>query len=41
MGIAISTSLKSTFRCGDPHPGDALAGQGFGVLTEIDMKKPP
>lgn len=38
MSIAISTSLKSTFADAVARTCDALAGQGFGVLTEIDMK---
>lgn len=38
MSIAISTSLKSTFADAVARTRDALAGQGFGVLTEIDMK---
>lgn len=38
MSIAISTSLQSTFSDAVARTRDALAGQGFGVLTEIDMK---
>ena len=38
MSSAISTSLKSTFADAVARTRDALAGQGFGVLTEIDMK---
>ena len=38
MSIAISTSLRSTFADAVARTRDALAGQGFGVLTEIDMK---
>lgn len=38
MSIAISTSLQSTFADAVARTREALAGQGFGVLTEIDMK---
>jgi uncharacterized protein (DUF302 family) len=38
MGIAISTSLQSSFGDAVTRTREALAGQGFGVLTEIDMK---
>lgn len=38
MTIAISTSLHSTFPDAVTRTREALAGQGFGVLTEIDMK---
>lgn len=38
MSIAISTSLQSSFGDAVARTRDALAGQGFGVLTEIDMK---
>lgn len=38
MSIAISTSLQSTFPDAVTRTREALAGQGFGVLTEIDMK---
>ena len=38
MSIAISTSLQSTFADAVTRTREALAGQGFGVLTEIDMK---
>ena len=38
MSIAISTSLQSTFAEAVTRTRDALAAQGFGVLTEIDMK---
>ena len=38
MTIAISTSLQSTFADAVACTREALAGQGFGVLTEIDMK---
>ncbi len=38
MSIAISTSLQSTFSDAVARTRDALAGQGFGALTEIDMK---
>ena len=38
MSIAISTSLQSTFAEAVTRTRDALAAQGFGILTEIDMK---
>ena len=38
MTIAISTSLQSSFADAVARTREALAGQGFGVLTEIDMK---
>lgn len=38
MSIAISASLQSSFADAVARTREALAGQGFGVLTEIDMK---
>ncbi len=38
MSIAISTSLQSSFADAVTRTREALAAQGFGVLTEIDMK---
>ncbi len=38
MTIAISTSLQSSFPDAVARTREALAQQGFGVLTEIDMK---
>jgi uncharacterized protein (DUF302 family) len=38
MSIAISTSLRTSFTDAVSRTREALAGQGFGVLTEIDMK---
>ncbi|KKW64762.1 MULTISPECIES: DUF302 domain-containing protein [Mycolicibacterium] len=38
MGIALSTSLKTTFDDAVTRTREALAEQGFGVLTEIDVK---
>lgn len=38
MSIAISTALKSSFTDAVAHTREALLKQGFGVLTEIDMK---
>ncbi len=37
MSFAISTSLQSPFAEAVTKTRDALASQGFGVLTEIDM----
>ena len=37
MTIAISTSLQSSFDEAVARTRDALAGQGFGALTESDM----
>ena len=38
MTIAISTSIRSSFAEAVTRTREALADQGFGVLTEIDMK---
>jgi uncharacterized protein (DUF302 family) len=38
MGIALSTTLHTTFEDAVRRTRDALAHKGFGVLTEIDMK---
>ena len=38
MGIALSTTLHTTFANAVDRTREALAQQGFGVLTEIDMK---
>lgn len=38
MDIALSTTLHGSFDDVVARTRDALAGQGFGVLTEIDMK---
>jgi len=38
MSIAISTALQSSFAEAVTRTREALAGEGFGVLTEIDMK---
>ena len=38
MGIALSTTLHTTFDDAVERTRQALAEQGFGVLTEIDMK---
>ncbi|KMO72881.1 MAG: DUF302 domain-containing protein [Mycolicibacterium rufum] len=38
MSIAISTSLETSFADAVARTRQALAEQGFGVLTEIDMK---
>jgi uncharacterized protein (DUF302 family) len=38
MSIALSTRLHTTFADAVTRTRDALAKQGFGVLTEIDMK---
>ena len=38
MSIALSTSLKTTFDDAVARTREALSEQGFGVLTEIDVK---
>ncbi|MEN4473917.1 DUF302 domain-containing protein [Mycolicibacterium cosmeticum] len=38
MGIALSTTLHASFDDAVERTRQALAEQGFGVLTEIDMK---
>jgi uncharacterized protein (DUF302 family) len=38
MGIALSTALRTSFADAVTRTRDALAQEGFGVLTEIDMK---
>lgn len=38
MSIALSTSLKTSFDDAVARTRDALSQQGFGVLTEIDVK---
>jgi uncharacterized protein (DUF302 family) len=38
MGIALSTTLHTTFEDAVERTRKALSDQGFGVLTEIDMK---
>lgn len=38
MGYALSTTLHTTFEDAVARTREALAQQGFGVLTEIDMK---
>ena len=38
MDIALSTTLHGSFDDVVARTREALAGQGFGVLTEIDMK---
>jgi uncharacterized protein (DUF302 family) len=38
MTIALSTKLHSSFNDAVQRTREALAQQGFGVLTEIDMK---
>lgn len=38
MNIALSTTLHGSFDDALARTREALAGQGFGVLTEIDMK---
>ena len=37
MSIAIATALQTSFADAVTRTREALAGQGFGVLTEIDM----
>ncbi|MGX9791151.1 DUF302 domain-containing protein [Mycobacterium sp. MMS18-G62] len=38
MGIALSTALHTSFEEAVRRTRDALAEQGFGVLTEIDVQ---
>jgi uncharacterized protein (DUF302 family) len=38
MSIALSTTLRASFEDAVTRTREALAEQGFGVLTEIDMK---
>lgn len=38
MGFALSTVLHTSFDDAVARTREALAGQGFGVLTEIDMQ---
>ncbi|MGB3353454.1 MAG: DUF302 domain-containing protein [Mycobacterium sp.] len=38
MSIALATSLKTTFDDAVARTREALSDQGFGVLTEIDVK---
>jgi len=38
MGIALSTTMHTSFDDAVERTRQALAEQGFGVLTEIDMK---
>ncbi|MGV0792417.1 DUF302 domain-containing protein [Mycolicibacterium sp. XJ1819] len=38
MGIALATSLKTSFDDAVSRTREALAQQGFGVLTEIDVQ---
>lgn len=38
MGFALSTALRTSFDDAVARTREALAGQGFGVLTEIDMQ---
>jgi uncharacterized protein (DUF302 family) len=38
MGIAVSTALHTSFGDAVRLTREALAEQGFGVLTEIDVK---
>jgi len=38
MGIALSTTLHTSFEDAVERIRNALANKGFGVLTEVDMK---
>ena len=38
MGISLSTTLHASFDDAAQRTREALATQGFGVLTEIDVK---
>jgi len=38
MGIALSTTLHTSFEDAVERIRNALADKGFGVLTEVDMK---